>query len=132
MTQRKPNAPVATNAHRQPYATVIQGTTRGATTAPILVPALKIPVANARSFLGNHSATALIDAGKLPDSPIPRAKRAAPKPNTERASACPIAARLQTTTANENPFRTPSQSMIRPTTSNPIAYAVVKAKTTLL
>src|SRR6185369_6383720 len=128
----KPRAPVAINAHRHPYAMVSQGTTSGATTAPMLVPALKIPVANARSFLGHHSATALIDDGKLPDSPRPRAKRAAPKPNTELTSACPIAARLQTTTANENPLRTPSQSMIRPTTSKPIAYAVVKANTMLL
>ena len=36
-----------------------------------------MPVASARSFLGNHSAIALIEAGKLPDSPRPSEKRAA-------------------------------------------------------
>src|SRR5262249_2525153 len=87
MTQKNPNAPVAMNAHLHPYAIVIHGTTSGATTAPILVPELKRPVASARSFFGNHSATALIDAGKLPDSPKPRANRAAWNPKTDRASA---------------------------------------------
>jgi hypothetical protein len=32
--------------------------------APMLVPALKTPVARARSFFGNHSATDLMLAGK--------------------------------------------------------------------
>jgi hypothetical protein len=36
---------------------VIQGTAIGTTSAPTLVPELKIPVASARSFFGNHSAT---------------------------------------------------------------------------
>ena len=48
----------------------------GVRMAPILAPALKIPTAKARSFFGNHSATALTPAGKLPDSPRPKAKRA--------------------------------------------------------
>jgi hypothetical protein len=54
-----------------------QGTMAGATMAPTLVPALKMLVAKARSFLGNQSATALIDEGKLPPSPSPSATRAA-------------------------------------------------------
>ena len=37
-----------------------------------------MPVASERSFCGNHSATVLIAAGKLPDSPSPRKKRANP------------------------------------------------------
>ena len=41
----------------------MKGTERGATMAPKLVPELKIPVAKARSFLGNHSAVALIAIG---------------------------------------------------------------------
>ena len=49
----------------------------------MLVPELKSPVANARSFAGNHSAVALIAAGKLPASPIPSAKRAAMNPATD-------------------------------------------------
>ena len=48
----------------------------GVTIAPILEPALNTPVANARSFFGNHSATVLIAAGKLPDSVRPRNARA--------------------------------------------------------
>ena len=53
---------------------VIHGTTSGATTAPMLVPELKMPVASARSRFGNHSATVLIAAGKLPASPMPERK----------------------------------------------------------
>jgi len=60
---------------------------------------LKIPVANALSFLGNHSATAFIAAGKLPASPIPSDNLAIPNPITDLASAWNIPAKLQTTTA---------------------------------
>src|SRR5262245_24477152 len=130
-TQTNPNAPVATKAHCQPYATVSHGTVRGATTAPTFVPELKMPVANARSFLGNHSATVLMEAGKPPASPNPRAKRAALKPMTERASEWPIAAKLQTMTASDSPFRAPSRSMSLPDTNNPMAYASWNAKTML-
>ena len=63
--------------------------------APTLVPALKMPVARARSFLGNHSATLLMLAGKTPASPKPRAKRAAAKLTKEPAAAWAIEARLQ-------------------------------------
>ena len=73
----------------------IQGTIAGATIAPTLVPELNSAVANARSFLGNQSATALIAAGKLPPSPSPSATRAKKKPRTLPAAAWPIAARLQ-------------------------------------
>ncbi len=83
MSQRNPSAPVMTNAQYHPYRTVIHGTTIGVTTAPTLVPELKIPVASARSLFGNHSATLLIAAGKLPPSPSPSAKRAAMKPATD-------------------------------------------------
>ena len=43
--------------------------------APTFEPELKMPVARARSFLGNHSATVLIAAGKFPASPTPSAAR---------------------------------------------------------
>src|SRR5262245_44223815 len=153
MIQINPSAPVAMKAHCQPYVTVIHGTTSGATTAPTFVPELKIPVARARSFLGNHSATALIDAGKLPASPRPSANRARLKPATvlvsvtnanpvdaeisiegiagplyRCATAGTIAATLQNTIASANPSFVPSQSMTRPTTSRPIAYASEKLK----
>ena len=67
----------------------------GATTAPILLPELKIPVAKARSFLGNHSAVAFTAEGKLADSPIPNIKRAKPKPKAPRAAAWKQPAKLQ-------------------------------------
>ena len=84
-------------AQRQPRVRAIAGTIAGAMMAPTLVPALKIAVANARSCFGNHWATALIAAGKLPPSLTPRATRAAKKPFTEPTAACAIAARLQST-----------------------------------
>ena len=80
-----------------PYAPKIQGTMMGATIAPMLAPELKIPVASARSLLGNHSATVLIAAGKFPASPAPKAARAAPNPNEVFAKACAIAANDQMT-----------------------------------
>src|SRR5688572_13660690 len=76
----KPVSPVATNAHFQPHCKVIHGTAKGVSSAPTFVPELKMPVASARSFRGNHSATALMAAGKLPASPMPKANRASAKP----------------------------------------------------
>src|SRR6266436_5634188 len=70
------------NAHSQPKRTVTNGTTIGVMIAPTFVPALKMPVASARSRRGNHSATVLIAAGKLPASPSPRTNRARRKPAT--------------------------------------------------
>src|SRR5437764_11704428 len=55
--QSRPMLPAITKIQRQlKYAriTAIRG---GATTAPTAVPALIIPMAVARSFVGNHSAT---------------------------------------------------------------------------
>jgi hypothetical protein len=60
--------------------------------AATLVPALKIPVAKARSFLGNHSATDLMAAGKLPDSPSPSRARQNPRLRALRARAWQAAA----------------------------------------
>ena len=71
------------NAIRQPKASVMTGTISGVTTAPTLAPALKMPVASARSFAGNHSVTDLRPAGKLPLSPMPRMKRATENWNAE-------------------------------------------------
>src|SRR5215475_12455362 len=117
-----PSRPVSTNAQYQPNCTVIHGTVIGVITAPMFVPALKTPVANARSPRGNHSATVLIAAGKLPDSPRPSSKRTKMKPATEEeyarpnapsnaaaagpkrdTSAADIAARDQMTIASANP-----------------------------
>ncbi|OQB94896.1 MAG: hypothetical protein BWX84_00108 [Verrucomicrobia bacterium ADurb.Bin118] len=103
------------------------GTNKGASTAPTFEPALKIPTAKARSRRGNHSAVVLTAAGKLPDSPKPSKNRAMPKPNGVRASACPAAARLHSTSATAYPMRVPTRSMKRPMMTKPMAYASVKA-----
>jgi len=95
MSQMNPSDPVAMNAAGHPNVTVSHGTTAGDATAPTFAPALNIPVASARSRLGNHSVIALIAAGKFPDSASPRKPRATPKPVTVRTNACPIAATLQ-------------------------------------
>src|SRR4029079_19507097 len=96
--------------------TVTHGMANGVRIAPMLLPELNKPVAKARSFLGNHSLTPLIDAGKLPPSESPSANRAAQNPTTDdgmivshrfsfagagtnHTSACAIAARLQKNTA---------------------------------
>jgi hypothetical protein len=55
--------------------------------APIFEPELKMPVARARSFFGNHSAMVFTAPGKLPASPKAREKRATPNPTAERAKA---------------------------------------------
>src|SRR6266571_5501914 len=105
-SQRKPSEPVKTNAQRQLQVRAIQGTMRGVRIAPVFVPALKMPVARARSSLGNHSPTLLMAPGKLADSPRPSSARAAENAAVVRASAWPIAARLHTTTAVAKPRRT--------------------------
>src|SRR5262245_48972315 len=59
-SQINPVSPVTTNVHRHPYDRVSHGTVTAATRTPTFVPALKMPVASARSFRGNHSATVLM------------------------------------------------------------------------
>ncbi len=71
------STPVNRNAACHPHVTATTGTASGARIAPTLEPELKSPVAKARSRRGNHSATVLIAAGKLPASPSPSRKRAA-------------------------------------------------------
>src|SRR4029079_14751115 len=95
-THVRPATPVPMKAYSQPHRSAIMGTTHGATIAPMLEPALKTPVANARSFRGNHSATVLIAAGKFPDSPRPSANRAAANCPPVRANAWAAAANDQT------------------------------------
>ena len=115
--------PVTRNAARHPKCSATHGTTSGARIAPTPAPELKMPVASARSFGGNHSAVALIAAGKFPLSPRPRKNRAIPKPITERTSACAIAARLHNPVTSGYPLRHPSRSTSRPANTTPSAYA---------
>ena len=80
--QTNPIAPMMMNAISQPNAFARGGIVAGATKAPMDAPALKIDVANARSFFGKYSAVVLIAAGKLPASPSARTARAARKSHT--------------------------------------------------
>src|SRR5438270_8834283 len=95
MSQTNPRAPVKRKVERQPQREAIHGARSGVTMAPTLVPALKMPVAKARSFFGNHSATDLMLAGKTPASPKPKAERAAAKLTKDPAAAWAMEARLQ-------------------------------------
>ena len=83
----------------QPNFSAISGTVSGAMIAPILDPELKIPVANALSFLGNHSAVDLIAAGKLPASVTPRKTLVKLKPAVPVSKACNTAATLHNAVA---------------------------------
>ena len=89
--------------------------------APMFAPELKRPVARARSLLGNHSATVLMQAGKLAASPRPRKNIAIPKVATETAPPGAMAATLHNTMAMAKPLRVPSRSVRRPALTSPMA-----------
>ncbi len=99
----------------------IIGTAMGAAIAPTLHPAFMMPAANARSFLGNHSAMVLTQAGKFPASPRPNRNRAMLNPVMVLMKACDMQARLQKMTETEKPLRVPIQSRNRPALTKPIA-----------
>src|SRR4029450_8048747 len=100
---------------RHPYRATMKAKTGGPAIAATLLPALKIPVAKARSFFGNHSATDLMAAGKLPLSPKPSIARQKLSPSAEPASACSAAAADHHTTDTAYPTRVPKRSMNFPT-----------------
>src|ERR1017187_352476 len=133
-SQMNPMDPHTTNVGRhasRPRGPVKASTRTGTTAAgsmlPTLAPELKMLVARARSFLGNHSATVLIQAGKLAASQIPRRNMAAPKCIAECAKPGNMAAVLHNTMAIANALRVPSQSVNHPATTIPIPYPHLKA-----
>src|SRR5580704_1391108 len=105
---------------RQPYFMLSQTKAGGPSIDDSVVPELNIPVANARSLGGNHSATALIAAGKLPASPKPSMARQNPKPSMDCASTCSPAAADHHKVAAAYPMRVPKRSMKFPAARNPI------------
>ena len=135
-------APMTMKAACQPHSAAIHGTLRGASTAPMLAPELKMPVANERSRLGKYSAVALIAAGKLPASPIASSARASMKPATDTgtaamptaaitvpsaapigmANACEIAPSDQTVMARMKACLVPRRSTTRPANNIEMAY----------
>src|SRR5690242_7062390 len=100
-SHKNPRLPMVTKDQRQPMYLVRTPTVIGVRIAPAFVPELKMPKANARSFFGNHSATALLLAGKTPDSPSPSADRAQIKLNNDLHAPVTIDARLHTTITSE-------------------------------
>ena len=94
-SQQRPMEPVVTKAARHPQRAVTPATSRGAMSAEAFEPELKRPTALPRSSVGNHSLTALMAAGKLPDSPRPRKVRAMKKPMTELTREWEMEARAQ-------------------------------------
>src|SRR5579862_7797136 len=112
--QSSPAAPETKNAALHPKWITSQGTIKGVRIAPTLLPALKIPVARARSFRGNHSVTVLMLAGNAADSPRPKAARANVKLKIEVQAACAMAATLQKTIERPYPMRVPTLSIKRP------------------
>jgi hypothetical protein len=86
--------------------------------APKFEPVLKMPVANERSRLGNHSATAFTQAGKFVASPRPSTNLAIANPTTVVAREWLMAAKLQTITPSARPCLTPMRSSRRPAIGN--------------
>ena len=91
------------------------GTKRAAIIAPKFEPLLKIAVARARSRLGNHSATVLIEAGKFPASPTANRLRMTICIVTSfPTNALAIPKKDQTINESANPNLVPILSMTQP------------------
>src|SRR5690625_4886546 len=122
MTDITLNPKVIKKEYRQlmPSSITNKGRTSGMIVAPTLVPELKIPVAKALSFLGNHSATVLIQEGKFPASPIPKPNRAIEKPIQLKdlvTAACKTLNIAQIPMDSEYPFLVTSLSTNPPITN---------------
>ena len=112
------------NVRRQPKCGSSTPATRGnAITPPIEAPPLKIAIAIARSFCGNHSAITFAAPGQFPASPNPRKNEQTAKLTIPTRNACAIAATHHTTIDTLNPIRAPNRSYSRPLTLWLIVYA---------
>jgi hypothetical protein len=87
------------NAQRHPNVTAITGTSKGVTIAPTLDPALKMPMAKARSRRGNHSLVAVSAAGNVPASPSASGMRAINMPVVVVKQACSTWPKVHSPTA---------------------------------
>ena len=105
------------NVRRQPKCGSRNPATSGnAITPPIEAPVLKIAIAMARSFCGNHSAITFAAPGQFPASPSPRKNEQAAKLAIPTRNACAIAAMHHTMIDTLNPMRAPKRSYSRPLT----------------
>jgi hypothetical protein len=114
---------VAKKTTRQLYQARIAAMAGGATTAPMAVPALMIPIASERSRAGNHSATAFVAAGNPPPSPTPRRKRLTSSERNPVARPWLAEARDQPIMMRSRPRRVPSRSTSAPPPAYMKAYA---------
>src|SRR5436309_8213131 len=103
----------------------------GAIAPPIDDPLSKNAVASARSFLGNHSETALVAAGQFADSPMPSRNRNDRKLVKPCATEVTIEISEYQRTARLSPRLVPMRSKSRPNVACPKTYAVRKAMTIL-
>ena len=113
--------PVIRKAARQPSVSVIAGTMRGVTIAPTLVPALKMPVANARSLLREPLGDGFQSGRKVARFPEPDGE-ARDHEARQRARPCVRHVRYRPdTTASAYPNRAPILSISLPKTTYPSA-----------
>src|SRR5690606_26356778 len=123
----KPRPPLIRQEASQPYAAAINGIVTGAARAPTVDPALKILVANPRSFFGKNSAVALMAAGKLPDSPKANTIRATTNNDTLTETTLPTSPTVPSISlarsklTNQLPVSTPAVAMPQ--------YACIQAPT---
>ena len=105
------------NPARQPHFIAMIDTIGAAAIEPKAVPALKMPMASARSRMGNHSLTARTPPVKLPGSNTPSRNRKKENWPTVPAKTCSMLATDQPETKTMNPRRVPMKSMTRPLTA---------------
>src|SRR5215470_61068 len=107
-SHRKPRVPMMINAGCQlPKNLYKPITSTGAIAPPIDEPLSNSATAQPRSFFGNHSATALVAAGQLADSPAPSRKRKKAKLRRPPANDVSMAAIEYQMTVIVRPFRVP-------------------------
>ena len=105
-----------TKAHRQPARRATAETTGTASVEPRAVPALKMPMARARSRIGNHSAAARTPAGKFTGWVAPSSSRAPWKPRTELTRPWAMVASDQSDAKTRKLRRVPMRSTTKPPT----------------
>src|ERR1041385_7590255 len=114
-SHRNPSVPVMIKAGRHPPKYLYRPiTSNGAMAPPMDDPLSNRATAQPRSFFGNHSATALVAAGQLADSPAPSRKRKNAKLRRPPASDVSMAAIEYQITVIVRPLRVPIRSIKRP------------------
>src|SRR4051794_29367630 len=107
-SHRKPSEETATKHARHPYQAESAMKTGGAITEAAFTPALKIPVASARSSCGNHSDIAFVQDGKIAPSKNPSIVRQTPNCAAPVTVACSKDAIDQAAAATARPVFVPT------------------------